>query len=144
MIDSKENYKFDLGVKGLRCSSGNKSYQTVFFKQTFLKCSLPFTNVGFKKYNKKDRSPCLFNTYDRPNLPHSCLYLHQSCLSFYWFPVGGSKGVKRNIWKRVNKQKVLREWNSLINNLWENQAILSMETYIHSVISEEFRLNWSL
>ena len=98
MIDSKENYKFDLGVKGLRCSSGKKSYQTVFFLNK-LSLNVPYhlPMLVSKKNNKKDGSPCLFNTYDGPNLPHSCLYLHQSCLSFYWFPVGGGKGVKRNI-----------------------------------------------
>ena len=33
------------------------------------------TNVAFKKYNKKDRSPCLIKRSDWPILPHLCLYI---------------------------------------------------------------------
>ena len=45
----------------------------------------------------KDRSPCLLKRYDEPNLPHLCLFWHQSRASFHrftvHFKVAGSKGV---------------------------------------------------
>ena len=47
---------------------------TEIFLKAFPKWPLPMSVS--KKYNLKDRSPCLFKKYDEQNLPHSCLFWH--------------------------------------------------------------------
>ena len=51
-----------------------KKKATEMFLKTFPKWPLPMSVS--KKYNLKDRSPCLFKKYDEQNLPHSCLFWH--------------------------------------------------------------------
>ena len=47
-----------------------KSCHTIFLKLPWM---LP-NNPCFGNYNKKEMSPCLLNRYNRPILPHWCLY----------------------------------------------------------------------
>ena len=67
------------------------------------------TNICFEKYNKKDKSSCLFKRYKGPNLSHLCLYWYKSRTSFHrftvHFAVAGSKVFKITLEKNLIGRK---------------------------------------
>ena len=80
MIDSKENYKFDLGVEGLRCSSGKKSYQTVFFNKLSLNVPYHLPMLVSKNTTKRiGHHACLIHMTGQTYPIHACTCTNHAC-----------------------------------------------------------------
>ena len=62
-------------------SSGKKNVLKQFL---LLSLNVPY-HCLFPKIQLKDRSPCLFKRYVRPNLPYLGLCWYLSCATIYWF-----------------------------------------------------------
>ena len=79
----------------------------------------------WKKYNKKDRSPCLFRWYNGQTYPmyacagnnHACRFIGSQYILLYL----AARVFKVKI-KILVRKEVSSVWNNLIDNLWENHA----------------------
>ena len=101
-----------------------KNVIELFFFFFRFSCMFP-TNMCFENTVKKDGLPCLFKRYNGPNVPHLCRsqalitrVISSVTVNFAAAESKGFRVILENSW-------IGSIWSNLMNNLWNNRAILN-------------------